>query len=155
MSYHYILGPFLECRTSLIVATETQRGCPKDKTVLYEEMINFCPNCGGSIIKYMVDVHRPKVDRWELAEQIDETLHIAVNENNPIDPTRHTWLSNRSDIYKTIEIGPRTDVIYLDEADKSQNEMRQFADAFSKELVLFRAVYDGVWIRWGIVCWYA
>jgi hypothetical protein len=155
MSYSYILGPFLECRTAMVAAVEMRRGCQKDKTVLSDSGTKFCPICGSALVEYPVTIERPKVDRWELAEQIDETLHVAENENNPINPTRHTWVSNRSDIYKSIEVGTRTDVIYLDEADKSQNEMRQFADAFSKELVLFRAVYDSVWIRWGIVCWYA
>lgn len=114
----------------------------------------FCGDCGSPVEEYQSGVEKePTVDRWELADQINEALTCFEW------PGSHIWIANRK-----VEEGPVS--IRVDDDDEinvRQVDLRRpaenvayFMTGFKPALDKLREAYgpDNVVIKWGVVTYY-
>lgn len=158
VDYSVYIGPFVRCENPDVTNTESYTACATASCPKHDKQTSnkFCPECGKAISTLVRTVSAPKVDAWDVSEQLNESFFTPGTNYGrfPFELNIDIWVPNR----RLPGIAERTEEPLrggYDEVDEDEVEAEKTAlvGACGQDLAKFREIYGNneVSVHWGVL----
>lgn len=163
LDYTVYVGPYVECQTHEIDATEQIWACSHTTCSKYgkrrEQDIKFCPECGYECVSLTIKTKTKAISSWKVSEDIDEALycanHVGLDEEKIGETIIHTWAPNVSrERPREFSIDPhQSSSVKMSLQNAAESEMMWFKRKFAKEIEHLNNTYGpkNVSLQWGLI----